>query len=1030
MPSSLVFPPFRLDLETGILWQHDQPRQLRPQVVALLHYLFSRAGTLVTKEEILTALWPGTTVSNGVLKTYIWEIRHALGEKQKTPQFIETIPRRGYRFVAPLHSTQPVRSPEQFGVESQQKFSPRTPNSELRNLLLVGRESELTSLQESLAKALSGERQIVCITGDAGIGKTALTDTFLRQARETPQLWIAHGQCIEHYGAGEAYLPLLEAFGRLGREAGKKRLLNALRQYAPSWLVQLPGLLPFEERALVERSLHNVTQERMLREIIDALEVITSTQPLLLVLEDLHWSDPSTLELMSALARWREPARLLVLLTYRPADVRSHSLLQNVAEEVQKRECGRIVTLAPLNEETVGQYLAQRLREGLVQPPSLTALTQAIHQRTAGNPLFMRQTTDYLLTQATISQTSTPWSQDEAVAIVEETIPHNIQHLIEQQLARLHPEERYLLEAASVVGSDFSTATVAITLGQKVDQIEQWCDALARRHLFLQFSGGTPRRERRQAARYRFIHSLYSQVLYDGLTPTRRRQLHQVIGTTLVSMYGERTREFAGALANHFAEAHEPAQAVTFYEQAAHKALQLSAPQEAVAHFVKSLEQLAHLPVSAARDQQELGLLFMLAAPLIATKGYTAPESEAVFSRVRDLCRQTGDTYRLFIALLGVWGSLLVRGQILQARQTAEELLAISHTLSDQGLQLSAHMAVGMPLFYEPQLTAAHTHLTGGLALYDRHQHAFLASIYGQDPGVTMYAYSAWVAWLLGYPDQANQKAAEARALAETLAHPYSQAFALMFGAWLHVLRREPVSAQEWATAAMQHATEYGFPYLVTAAKMSYGWARVHQGDAEEGIAYMREALERHREKGEELGRPYDLALLAHAYHQQGEKSTALALLDDALTVIERTNERVYEAEIHRLYGELVLQLSERESETAGDEILPASSSPRLAPLSSPEQCFLNAIAIARQQQAKSLELRAVISLVRLRQHLATHAPQPSARRRLAEAHQMLIEVYDWFSEGLDTVDLQEAKRLLSTLSYGDLSPCYTNNAP
>lgn len=1014
--TSLTFPPFRLDLTTGLLWYHQQPhRQLRPQVVALLHYLFAHAGLVISKEELLTALWPGTIVSDGLLKTYIWEIRQALGEKLGSQKFIETIPRRGYRFIAEAVSSQPsvVSSGEQSNV--------RGPTSEVGNphsaFSLVGRDTELAQLHNALAKARSGDRQIVCVTGEAGIGKTSLVDTFIGQAGADPQLWIARGQCVEQYGAGEAYLPILEALGRLGREAGKKRLLKVLRQCAPSWLVQLPSLIPTEERTLLEHSLRNVTQERMLRELTDALEVLTVEQPLLLVLEDLHWSDPSTVELLATLVRRQESARLFILGTYRPVDLLSHSHpLHSVAEAVHRHGRGAVLPLSLLSKEAVQEYLTQRFVFGAVSPVALHDVAQAIHQRTEGNPLFLHHTIEYVVAQESLVQHNDTWSFDGALVLLERAVPLSIQQLIERQLERLSSNEHRLLEVASVIGIEFSASIVAVTLQTETSHVEQWCNSLVRRHLFLDADSDTSRAtERRQAARYRFQHSLYAQVLYNRLSPAQRRRLHQLVGTSLASIVGERSRELAGALANHFTQAHEYALAVNYYEQAAGKALQISAPQEAVAHLTKGLELLRLLPVTHERDQQELGLLFTLAGPLIATKGYTAPECEATFSRTRDLCRQTGDTYRLFISLLGVWGAVLVRGHIHHARQTAEELLQISHTIGDSGLQISAHMAIGMPLFYIPDLRTARSHLEQGIALYDRQQHSYLATIYGQDPGVTIHAYLAWTLWLLGYSDQALRQAEEARVLAEAIAHPYSQAFALMFEAWLRVLRREPQHAQERATAAMAVAAEHGFPYLVTAAKMSYGWARAAQGDTEDGVLNMREALERHQEKDEELGRPYDLVLLAQVHFQCGKCEVAHGLLDEARAVIERTGEHVYEAEIYRLKGQLVLASGVRRP--ASEQV----QSPKSKVAEEAEGCFLKAIAIAQQQQAKSLELRALMSLVRLRQYQATqHATrntQHVSLLALAEARMRLSALSSWFTEGFETADLQEAKALLSDSS-------------
>src|SRR5215471_13415350 len=319
---NLIFPPFRLALEHEQLWRGPDQVPLRPKTFAVLHYLVTHAPRLVTQAELLQAVWADAYVSEGILRGYMHELRIVLGDAAQVPRFIETVPRRGWRFLAPVTTaSHPADHPPSH---TPCATAASVPRPRLQVSPLVGREVELAQLHGWLARALGGERQVVFVTGEPGMGKTALVDTFLAQALAQGELGIALGQCVEHYGVGEAYLPVLEALGRLCRGAAGDQLLQLLQRYAPTWLAQMPALLEATECEALQPQVHGATQERMVRELAEAVEVLTTVQPLVLWLEDVHWSDYSTLDLLAGLAHRREPARLLVLGTYRPTEVLAH----------------------------------------------------------------------------------------------------------------------------------------------------------------------------------------------------------------------------------------------------------------------------------------------------------------------------------------------------------------------------------------------------------------------------------------------------------------------------------------------------------------------------------------------------------------------------------------------------------------------------------------------------------------------------------------------------------------------------------
>jgi predicted ATPase len=438
-----------------------------------------------TQEELLKAVWQRTYVSEGLLRGYIRELREVLGDEAKAPRFIEMAPRRGYRFIAPVTTTPPVLS-----------LKSRVPNTLYPASGFVGRELELAQLHGWLERTLSGERQVVFVTGEPGIGKTTLVEAFLARAAETHDLWIGRGQCLEHYGAGEAYLPVLEALGRLARGANGEQLVQLLRRQAPTWLVQMPTLMEDAEREALSRQLYGSTQERMARELAEALEVLTAESPLVLWIEDLHWSDLSTVDLLAMLVRRREPARLLVVGTYRPADAiaSGHPLCGLVRELNAHAQCAEL-PLRFLRAPEVCQYLAARFALPESQAVRLEEWGRFVHRHTDGNPLFMVTLVDDLMGQGVIGEAALerPWPAPPAS--LAGGLPEGLRQLIDHQLDRLREEERGVLEAASVAGREFSAAVVAAALDTDVLMVEGCCEALARRHLFLCSTKGSPLRD-------------------------------------------------------------------------------------------------------------------------------------------------------------------------------------------------------------------------------------------------------------------------------------------------------------------------------------------------------------------------------------------------------------------------------------------------------------------------------------------------------------------------------------------------------
>ena len=455
----LSFDRYSLDLTNERLLHDGDVVSLTPKAFAVLRRLVEDGGQLVKKDDLLRSVWRDTHVSDGVLRVIILEIRRALDDDSGQPRFIETVPRRGYRFIAPR-----TRTSRQQAVASNQGT-------------LVGRDGVMAILEKRFERARAGERQLVFLSGEAGIGKTTVLDAFVARAAREPDVMIARGACLEHYGVAEAYLPVLEAIGRLLREPGSDRAIRLLEKYAPTWVLQLPWLAPRDDREALRRELVGVTKERMLREMSEALEALTTDTALVLVLEDLHWSDHSTLDLLGMIARREETARLLVLASYRPVDVimAGHPLQSLLQELRMRRQCDDIA-LTFLGEADVAAYLAQRFGA----ETSTSDLAAAVHLRTDGNPLFMVRLADELVAVGVLVEDAGRWCLRRPLDDIAGAVPESLRALIDKQIGRLEPGAQRVLEVAGVLGNSFTAEAIAAGLGEDPTVVEGHFDALSR----------------------------------------------------------------------------------------------------------------------------------------------------------------------------------------------------------------------------------------------------------------------------------------------------------------------------------------------------------------------------------------------------------------------------------------------------------------------------------------------------------------------------------------------------------------------
>jgi predicted ATPase len=540
---------------------------------------------------------------------------------------------------------------------------------------------------------------------------------------------------------------------------------------------------------------------------------------------------------------------------------------------------------------------------------------------------------------------------------------------------------------------------VAAATGQAAEDVEHLCTELARQGRLIQVRGAATWPDATVSTQFAFRHALYQEILYSRIPAGRRLRWHQQIGARLEAGYGQQAREIAAELAMHYVQGQMPQQAIQYLRYAGDNALRLSANQEAISLLTDALDILTTLPHSPQRDREELVLQSTLGLALLATKGFGALEVADVYFRARQLCQEVGEAPELTPVLWGLWWFHEVRSELQTAHELAQQLLAVSRSAQDSGSLLQAHRAMGQTLYWRGEFSPAQAHFEQGMALYDPQQHVTNAFLYGQDPGIGLRGFSALLLWHQGYPDQALARINDTLALAHDVAHPFSTAFALSFATWVQHYRGDPMATQAQAEAAMTLCREQGFAFFLAQQTILHGWALAAQGQAEEGIQQMRQGIAAYRATGAVAEGPYLSGLLAAACGKAGEAQEGLQLIEEALTVVQQHDLLLDEGELVRLKGELMLQQADiSDGEQARSD--PASRAMEA------EACFHHALDLARQQQAKSWELRAATSLARLWQ---------SQGKRQA-AHDLLAPVYDWFTEGFDRADVQEAKALLEAL--------------
>jgi len=842
---------------------------------------------------------------------------------------------------------------------------------------LVGREQEVGLLLERWEQVKAGHGQVVLLTGDAGIGKSRLVQVLKDNVAHEPH---TRWECRSaEYSQNTALFPLVELFQRLLRfdtheapDAKLEKLEHALSQYRLSLEETVPLFAPLLSVPMPEHHYPplNLSPQRQrqktLETIIAILLELAERQSVLFIIEDLHWTDPTTLELLNLVIEQIPTTSMLTVLTCRPHFQPSWHHRSYITE----------MTLNHLSHTQIEQIVTG-VTDGKTLPPEVLAQVVA---KTDGVPLFVEEMTKAILESGQLTASDGHYKLTGSLSTF--AIPATLQDSLMARLDRLMTA-KVIAQLGATIGRQFSYALLQAVAQLDEVVLQHELGRLVEAEIVYQ--RGVP-----PQATYAFKHALIQDAAAQSLLKSTRQHYHQRIAQVLEAQFPETAETQPELLAHHFTEAGLPEKAVHYWHKAGQRAIQRSAHVEAIAHLRQGLALLEMLPATPQRLQREVDLLIAMGASLLAVKDYAAREVGETYTYARQLCQHLEDPYQLFPVLRGLWNYYYVRVELQTARTLGEQLLDLAHQAQDTAMLVAAHRAVGATLWWMGDTAAAHAHFTQGMALYDPSQHRTATFLYGDDAGVVCHSFAAWALWLLGYPDQGLKRSHEAVTLAQQVAHPFSLGLALFFAAVFHAFRREVHAAQERAEATISLATDQGFPHWRTQGSILRGWTLAHQGQVKEGIEQIRQGLIAHRATGAEILRPSWLALLAEAYGMMEQPEAGLTALAEALTHAETTGERLYEPELHRLQGELVLQRSSDHTAEA-------------------ERCFHHALEIARTQQAKSFELRTATSLARLWQ-------QQGKRQ---EAHDLLAPVYHWFTEGFDTADLIDAKALLDALSEG-----------
>ena len=952
-PVRVRFDRFELDEANATLLRDGKAVALAPTPFAVLCALVRLPASLLTKQALLDEVWGHRFVSNSVLKTAISDLRAALDDDALHPRFIETVSRRGYRFIA---ATTAIHASSPAGTTV-------APNRSFQAPPFIGRAEALSRLRSAWDTACGGRRAVVWVAGEPGIGKTTLIEHFVSGLGEVAS---ARGQCVEDYGAGEPYLPVLEAIAELCRSDSAVPTL--LRAVAPTWLLQLPWLSTAEERDALRRELAGIGPERMLREMGELLDRYTANRPLLLVTEDLHWSDHATVQLMDYIARRRGRSRLLWLASFRLTEIiAGDHPLRAVRHELRLHGLSEEIVLDAFSEREVAEYLAARIPAFAAEE----AFVRALHGRTDGLPLFVADVVNDLIAQGGIEGESSA-----VLRVASMEVPETLTGVIERYIQHLTPGERALLEAASVCGVEFRAGTVARMLERDVASSAESFAELTRQQRWLievplAPCAGVP------DAGYGFRHALYRDVLDRRIGSLARVELHRKAAAALERDRADGRDVSAAELASHFEFGRDPMPALRYYAEAAESALMHVSPSQAMSLTERALALLPLTQASDARATLEIMLAALQGTAAVQVLGAGSIEAKRAFERAYSLLDRLPQ-HPLRSSFLHGYGLVLCfRGELDEAYALAERTEALSLATGDPTVLACAGLIHGLAQHFRGRPRIAREWLEKGVAALEGLEQTLPAEFAG-DLGVLLLSFLAIELLHLGFVDQGRARMRAAHARARAMRAPGPQAAVLWFDALFGVLIGEPERVRDVGEQLRALVDKYALE--ARAAHLWFrGWAEAHLGDPRAGYRLVREGCEEAVRLGIRAWGSETHGYAAEALARAGDWSAARKELQEAWQCANAIGERQYLVPL--------LLLDARISD-ALDE--PARA----------RESTLQAVAEARAQEALWFQVSALSALC-------------EREDRTAEDVASLRLVVDQFTEGLDTAPVERARALL-----------------
>ncbi len=870
-PRRLRFDEFELDEANASLTRVGKPVPLPPKSFAVLCELSRQPGQLTRKGALLDAVWGHRHVSESVLKTTVSQLRAALADDAAQPRYIETVSRHGYRFIAKLvdaaTSTAALRQPT------------RPPGG-----TVIGRQVPLASLHDLWDRVRGGESRMAWIAGEAGVGKTTLITQFLEQAA-APMTLVGH--CVEHLGTSESCLPILEVLRQLCQR--DPSLPDTMRAVAPTWIVQMPWLIAESDRLALHRELAGAHPDRMARELRELLGRIAASQPMILVTEDLHWSDPGTLRMLEHFARQSRGIPMLWIASFRLTQIIAEDHpLAGLRHELRMHGLCDELLLDPFSEDEVSAYLRMRVPETSIHED----FVRRIHHHTEGLPLFVANVTDNLLSQAEIDPASGArlMKADSAAPL---PVPESLGGVIEKQIRRLPTDAQDLLTAASICGVEFRASVLSSLVGRELAWVRDTCDELARRQFWLQHVGISELPNGEFDARYAFQHALYQWVFYNRLPASQRVRLHRLVARELASARGGKEEVAAAELASHYERGHETLPALRAYADAAQAALGRFDPQVAQKLAAHGLALLGRLPDDPERNSVEFELVRPAGVAASLIHGVGSQQARVPFERVRELCELLPATPERAVALNGMGWLHYVRGEYVEALDLARRLEDSATRHDDAVLRLFACNLAGVALIARGELQAGCAALEQGIRLCTQLGDRVPLTAFVIDPEVSMRMNVAFPLVDRGLADQGREHLRIGMARAERIQQP----MALMLSNWCGGMLGIRIDDVDLVAA---HARGLSVVLSRTMLTQGHGpelwlrgWVEAMRGDTAAGHAHVMEGYQSHARLGMYSGCAEVLGYAAEALITAGDWTAAAGCLEDALELSHRIGERL-----------------------------------------------------------------------------------------------------------------------------------------